>query len=173
MEEIRNEGIIIADPYNEKHIEQIKEFEQKLATNLPVKTSKILESIKTHMTEQEYKMKNMMSNVIAENAFYQEDGELKSSCYLEWNKNLKTVELTIMTPPCYKNKGYASKLLMCLEEKLFQNDDVERLEMTISKNNAASLHLAKKQGFHFDEDYEVYLTFVKENPYLKERDRSK
>ncbi len=173
MEKIETEGLVVANPYNDKHIEATKEFEKKLPTNLPIKTSQMLNKIKEQITEQEYKNRYLTEEVITENIFYGENGEWKSSCYMEWDKNRGTTELTIITPPCYQKLGYASKLLTQLEQELFQNSGIERLEMTIAKDNIASIRLAAKQGFYLSEANEVYQTWIKENPYVKEGSRIK
>lgn len=142
-----NTKILIANPYNDRHIALIKAFEEKLENHLPVQTSDILLKIREQQTEEEYFQTLAKSNVVEENIYLVEDGELKSSCYIEGNKQEKRCTFSYTTPSVYQNKGYGGQMLEKAYEYATTLLEMDTVELDVAKQNKASRRLARKAGF--------------------------
>lgn len=76
-------------------------------------------------------------------------------------RNRNIADLSFFTAPSERRKGYASKAVALIENKLFQNPELLFTTMFDMTQTGVTTKLALKSGYVFDEDAKL---FVKANP---------
>lgn len=146
--EQKQDKFIIIDPYNDKHIHLVKDFERQLDNHLPCQLSDILLNIRKYNTKEEYLTKKTNKDMIEENLYLVHDGKLVSSCFIEGSKKTKTCNFTYITLPKYRRHGFARKLLNFAFDYVINFHGIETVELAVNYSNEESSSLAKKEGFH-------------------------
>lgn len=139
--------LLIANPYNDIHLELIKEFEASLDNHLPYQTSDILMDIRKKQSEEDYIKAKQNSRQIEENVYLIQDGKLKSSCYIEGNRDTKKCTFSYITPKQYQQEGYGKQMLEMAFEYVSIFLGIDTVELEIAKRNKPSIRLAKRAGF--------------------------
>ena len=87
------------------------------------------------------------------------------SCVYTIQKNEKIVDITVLTLPKYRHKGYAKKAIQLVEEKIFANLNIFFTTITDITKEKISSKIATSLGYTYDENIDI---FIKLNPSLEE-----
>lgn len=77
----------------------------------------------------------------------------------------KIVDITVLTLPKYRHKGYAKKAIQLVEEKIFANPNIFFTTITDITKEKISSKIATSLGYTYDENIDI---FIKLNPSLEE-----
>ena len=87
------------------------------------------------------------------------------SCVYTIQKNEKIVDITVLTLPKYRHKGYAKKAIQLVEEKIFANPNIFFTTITDITQEKISSKIATSLEYTYDENIDI---FIKLNPSLEE-----
>ena len=96
------------------------------------------------------------------------DGNNPVTFIVATNNDDNTVEISYRTAECYRNKGYATKALQILEEKLFNNQKVYSVILRDVSLNKITSKIATSSGYTYDDKTN---SFFKSNPNINMEER--
>ena len=82
------ERLYLVDPFNDKHIEMIQEFERKHGLNSNY--LKMIGRIRASLTKEEYLQKKKKTNEIEEDLFIVKNSEIIDYCHITGEKDIRT-----------------------------------------------------------------------------------
>lgn len=167
---MHTESLYIADPYNESHIKMFQEFEEK--NQVEKTTSETLESLRDKFDEKKYKEIQKYQNEILQTIFTMEQDEIKDSCFIRGEKDIKTCEL-IFAP--LKEEPRSRTLVGLASNYALNNLGMEQIFVSINPNDKYLKHSLESKGFEdigaIEENSNSKLTFIKVKEDTKEASR--
>ncbi len=128
---MEQENLLIADPYNEQHLDMIVDFEKRLNNGLPMQVSDILYRTTSRISKEQYLEKQKNSDRFEENLYLNINNSLVSSCYVEGSRSSKSCEFMMCTPWQDKDKGYEKELLPLACDYVVDKFGVDVIKMVV------------------------------------------
>ena len=86
------ERLFLADPYNNVHIDLLKDFEKR--NGIEQSTANTLGNIPSLYSKEEFSKQKKSSNDVFETLFIEKDSKIKDSCNIQGEKDRKTCTIT-------------------------------------------------------------------------------
>jgi len=154
---LSTERLYLVDPYNDKHREMIKEFEDN---NSFTHISSNLEKIINSVSKEEYQKEKIQKNEIEEILFLEKDSKIIEMCYVHGEKDIKIAKIMIIPT---KEKEKLKKMISLTTDFTFQNWHIEEIFIEVDGNDKTIMNYLES------EEYENLGEERGKTIYLKER----
>ena len=149
------EKLLIIDPYNKKHKEKVKEYEQEQGLGKSI--SSLLDNISSNSQQDEYQNRQRQSNIV-ETYLAIKDGESINGLYLvHEEKDRKACQLSIIGKPKKK------KSIISITTYLFEHFKMVEVFIKINTSEAEAIKYLKLQGYEDLGEENGDIIFLKEN----------
>lgn len=140
-------------------------FDWKKEMSLRLARENVVPPTQKEMTDDEYcKFLYLLLKSVDyddEDEYLLVDGNVPVTFIVATNNSDNTREISYRTAKSYRNRGYATKALQILEEKLFEDQDVHSVVLTDVSLNKVTSKIAINNGYTYDEKRK---NFFKANP---------
>ena len=163
-----NKGsIFVADPYNEKHIQLIKDFED--INKISKRISNKLEDISNNFSKIDYIKDKKNSNNVEEVLFEFNGNNINDYCYIVGKKDLKNSTLYF---PQIKDKKPSEKLILESINYTLNILNMETIFIMVKSDNKQLISTLEKLSFENLGEDNKYITYMIEKTYQKEKGRT-
>lgn len=155
-------SLLIANPYDNRHTELIKNYEAASLQDLGV--SHALKATKDKYTESGYNDYIRTSNEVEQFLFLEEDSALISGCMLDCYKDIKSCYLTLLPS---KNESTKKMMLQATTSYAIKGLGMEEVFINISSSDTRTALTVLESGFEgLGEDNGTNIYLVDKDSYL-------
>ena len=151
------ERLFLTDPYNEHHINMIKEFEQENTDS--TKISDELKKISTTISKEDYEETKKKQNEIEIGIFVEKNSKITEYGQIQGEKDIKTCRITFIP---IKNKEKKRKLPLLATEYALKSLGIEEVFIDVSKEDVSMIKSLEMNNFENLGDNNGKLLFLKE-----------
>ena len=151
------EKLFILNPYNEKHLELVKQFEIK--NNLDQKITESIKNITENYQKEDYLSKMTNSNRIEESLFLLESKEIVDICFIEAEKDIKTCKIRSSLENNPKNK----QMLLQATNYALNTLNMEYVLLCISPADINTIKALSEKGYENLGKEGNSIVFLKDN----------
>lgn len=151
---MNHKNFFVADPYNEKHIEKLTQFEER--NNISHDGSDYLQKLRQQQKD---------TNEIEQILFYEKENQILDRCYLRGEKDIKTCYLNF-APLVYSSK--TSEFLDQLVDYAFNGIGMEEVFLQIPSMDKKRINHCQTRGFESLGEENNMTNFVKGKEETKE-----
>lgn len=166
MIQLHTEKFFIAEPHNKEHIQLFDNFEK--SNNIETSTSTHLKEVAEKYTPEEYQHIVKAGNEINQILFLQAGSEIKDSCHIQGEKDIKTC--TIFFAPI-KLPTKNRRLLNLITDYTFNILGMEEIFVSVSEDDKSLRENLENKGFENLGEHAGNLTYIKEKEEIKEMRR--
>ena len=160
------ERLFLLDPYNDKHINMIKEFEKE--NDLSSKISENIGQIRSSISKETYLTKKKETNEISENLFLEKGLKITDCCYIQGEKDIKTCRITFYP---LKNKVLKRKLVTYVSNYALNTLGMEEVFLNISSSDKAMINYLDSLGYENLGEENNKIIYLTEREEKKEEQR--
>ena len=136
------ERLFLLDPYNDKHISMIKEFEKE--NDLSSKISENIGKIRSSISKENYLNKKKELNEISENLFLEKNLKVIDCCYIQGEKDIKTCRITFYP---LKNKILKRKLVTYVANYALNTLGMEEVFLNVNSSDKTMINYLNSLGY--------------------------
>ena len=160
------ERLFLLDPYNDKHISMIKDFEQE--NDLSNKISENIGKIRSSISKENYEENKKKQNEISENLFLEKNMKISDCCYINGEKDIKTCRITFYP---LKNKILKRKLALYASNYALNSLGMEEVFLNIDPDDKSMINYLDSNGFENLGEENNKIIYLKEKDLEKEIQR--
>lgn len=158
------ERLFLVNPYDETHLEKIKEFEKR--EEISIKLSEQLEKLRNSVSKEEYEQTKKEKNEIEENLFLEKDFKIIEMCHIRGEKDIKLAKLNIIPT---KTKEKSKKMLSLSTDFIFENWNIEEAFIEIDSSDKGIISYLESQNYENLGEEKGKRIYLKEKPLEKEQ----
>lgn len=160
------ERLFLLDPYNDKHISMIKEFEKE--NDLSNDISKNLSKIRSSIPQNTYLEKKKNSNEISENLFMEKGLKITDCCYIQGEKDIKTCRINFYP---IKSKIIKRKLALYASNYAINTLGMEEVFLNVEPKDKSMINYLESNGFENLGEENNKVLYLREKVEEKENQR--
>lgn len=160
------ERLFLLDPYNDKHISMIKDFEKE--NNLSSKISENIGKIRSSISKETYLSNKKNNNEISENLFLEKGLKITDCCYIQGEKDIKTCRITFYP---LKNKVIKRKLAYYVANYALNSLGMEEVFLNVSSSDKTMINYLESLGYENLGEENNKIIYLKEKEEKKEEQR--
>lgn len=160
------ERLFLLDPYNDKHISMIKDFEKE--NNLSSKISENISKIRSSISKETYLKQKKDSNEISENLFLEKGLKITDCCYIQGEKDIKTCRITFHP---LKNKVIKRKLVTYVANYALNTLGMEEVFLNVSSSDKTMINYLDSLGYENLGEENNNIIYLTEREEKKEEQR--
>ncbi len=159
------ERLFLLDPYNNEHLDMLKEFEQR--NSISTRMSEQLEKLRASVPKETY-INEKNKNEIEENLFLEKESKITDMCHLHVEKDIKLARLN-MAPIKIKEK--TRKLISYVCNYAFHTLKVEEVFVEASSEDKALMTYLDSDGYENLGEQDGKIIYLKEKEETKDIQR--
>ena len=166
MNELSTERLFLLDPYNEEHMNMLKEFEER--NGITIKMSEQLEKLRSSMPKETYLNEKKEKNEIEENLFLEKEEKIIDMCHLHVEKDIKLGRLN-MAP--IKIKERTRKLIPYVNNYAFHTLKVAEVFVEVPSSDKALMSYLDSEDYENLGEQDGSIIYLKEREEMKDVQR--
>ncbi len=136
------ERLFLVDPYNEAHVNLLKDFEKR--NDIEQSTADTLGKITSRYSKEEFAKEKRESNDVFETLFIEKDSKIKDSCNIQGEKDRKTCTITYAR---IKTKLRNRKLINIATNYALNTLGMQTVITSLSPTDMSISHMLEQQGY--------------------------
>ena len=160
------ERLFLLDPYNDKHISMIKDFEKE--NDLSSKISENIGKIRSSISKENYLNKKKESNEISENLFLEKNLKIIDCCLIQVEKDIKTCRISFYS---LKNRIIKRKLVNYVANYALNTLGMEEVFINVSSSDKSMINYLNSLGYENLGEDNNKIIYLKEKEEKKEEQR--
>ena len=136
------ERLYLVDPFNDNHLEMIREFEQE--HNLSSNYLKTIGKIRASASKEEYLQKKKKRNEIEEDLFIVKDSKIIDYCHITGEKDIKTGRII---PASLKELERKRRIISLATDYAMDTLGLEEVFVEINPANKGLIDYLEKKGY--------------------------
>ena len=162
---LSKEKLILADPYNDAHVQAITIFEEE--NKIEKKISEELKRTKNNIPRNQYMVNKEQSNELVLELYLEEKGHIKDECHIQGEKDMKKCRISF-APFQYSLR---KKTVQLAEDYAFEILGMEEVFLDVDKNDKAVLAYLESSGYENLGEEKGKILFLKEKEELTKRNK--
>ena len=149
------ERLYLVDPYNERHIEMIRQFE--IDHKLSLQYSESLGKIASSVSQEKYLQAKRDKNEIEEDLFIEKDSQIVDYCHIHGEKDVKSVKII---PASLKELERKRRIVTLATNYAMNILGMEEVFVEINPKNRGLMNYLENKGYENlgeEEDKIIYL----------------
>ena len=159
------EKLFLLDPYNDKHVNMIKEFEKE---NNMYKISEVIGKLHSSISKDEFIQKQKNSNEINENLFIEKSSKIIDCCLIQGEKDIKTCRISLYP---LKNKISKRKIVSYVSNYAINTLGMEEVFINVSSDDKSMINYLDSLGYENLGEENNKVLYLKEKEEKKEEQR--
>ena len=159
------EKLFLLDPYNDKHVNMIKEFEKE---NDMYKISEVIGTLHSSISKDEFIQKQKNSNEINENLFIEKSSKIIDCCLIQGEKDIKTCRISFYP---IKTKPVKRKLAMYASNYALNSLGMEEVFINVDKEDKYMINYLDSLGYENLGEENNKILYLTEKEEKKEEQR--
>lgn len=167
MSALSTEKVFLVDPYDEKHMEMIREFEERQQP--VVSFASRLEELRHSVSKDEYDRQKKEKNEIEESLFLEKNSKILGVCHIYGEKDIKLVKMNIFPT---KTKENVRKCIPYFMDFVFKSENVEEVFLMIDPKDKETLQYLESQNYECLGEEKGEILYLREKEMMNERQRT-
>ena len=160
------EKLFLLDPYNDKHISMINNFEKE--NDLSSKISESIGKIRSSISKNDYLEQKKKSNEINENLFIEKETKIIDCCLIQGEKDIKTCRISLYP---LKNKISKRKIVSYVSNYAINTLGMEEVFINVSSDDKSMINYLDSLGYENLGEENNKVLYLKEKEEKKEEQR--
>ena len=163
MSKLSTERLFLFDPYNEEHLNMLKDFE--IRNDIIPKMSEQIEKLHSSVSKETYLLEKKEKNEIEENLFLEKEAKIIDMCHLHVEKDIRLGHIN-MAP--VKTKERVRKLIPYVNNYAFNTLNVEEIFIETSQEDKSLQSYLDSEGYESLGEQEGKIIYLKEKEELRD-----